>query len=90
MVCLRGTSNTEWCIDKILKAMFWILCDSPTRRDGYARESGTEVFPLRFCPTRWVENKPVAERILLIWSNMKAVVEYWLNLSDLIISHTKL
>ena len=45
-----GTSNTEWVIDKILKSMFWILCDSPARRDDYLSESGTDVLPLRFAP----------------------------------------
>ena len=53
--------------------MFWILCDSPARRDDYSSGSGTDVLPLRFCPTRWVEDKPVAERGLMIWSNMISV-----------------
>ena len=75
-----GTSNTEWGIDKILKFMFWILCDTPARRDDYLSESGTDVLPLSFCPTRWVGDEPVAERALMIWSNMVGVIKYWQSL----------
>ena len=43
-----GATKTEWGIDKILKALFWILSDSPGGRDDYVREGGSEVFPLRY------------------------------------------
>ena len=35
----------------------------------------------RFCPTRWVEDQPVAERALQIWTSFKAVIVYWEGLS---------
>ena len=35
----------------------------------------------RFCPTRWVEDQPVAERALQIWTSFKAVIMYWEGLS---------
>ena len=35
-------------IEKILKAIYWILHDSPTRRDDYMRVGNTEIFPLRY------------------------------------------
>ena len=43
-----GATKTEWGIDKILKALFWILSDSPARRDDCVREGGSEVFPLTY------------------------------------------
>ena len=43
-----GISKTEWKIDQILKSMFWILQDSPARRDIYIREGEMNTFPLRF------------------------------------------
>ena len=30
-----AATKTEWGIGKILKALFWILSDSPSRRDDY-------------------------------------------------------
>ena len=35
-------------LDKILKAMFWWLHDSPARRGIYQREGETNTFPLRY------------------------------------------
>ena len=44
----NGTTITEWSIDNILKAMYWILHDSPARIDVYMKEGDTDVFPLRY------------------------------------------
>ena len=35
----------------------------------------------RFCATRWVEDKSVAERALEIWDPFKKVMRYWVGLS---------
>ena len=43
-----GIKSVDWNIEKILKAMFWILHDSPARKDDYMREGNTSVFPLRY------------------------------------------
>ena len=43
-----GVTMTELGTDKSLKALFWILSDSPARRDNYVRQGGSEVFPLRY------------------------------------------
>lgn len=43
-----GTTSTKWNIDKLLKAMYWILHDSPARRNIYMTEGETDVFPLRY------------------------------------------
>ena len=32
-------------IDKILKSVYWILHNSPARREIYCREGGRDVFP---------------------------------------------
>ena len=34
-------------IDKVLKSMYWILHDSPARKEVFCQESGGDVFPLR-------------------------------------------
>ena len=42
-----GVANMGWDIGKILKAMYYILHDSPARREIYAREGETTIYPLR-------------------------------------------
>ena len=39
--------SSVWNIDKVLKSMYWILHDSPAKREVFCRESGGDVFPLR-------------------------------------------
>ena len=42
-----GASN-DCDVHKILKSMFWLLHDSPARRNIYVTEGGSDVFPLRY------------------------------------------
>ena len=42
-----GVVNTGWDIGKILKAMYFILHDFPARREIYAKEDETTIYPLR-------------------------------------------
>ena len=35
-----GTSNTEWTLNKILKAMYYVLSDSPAKRDYINQRGG--------------------------------------------------
>ena len=57
-----GVKSTNWELDKILKAMWRLLYDSPARRDIYIKETMCDIWPLSFCGTRWVEDGPVAEQ----------------------------
>ena len=43
-----GTTSTKWNIDKLMKAMYWILHDSPARRNIYVTKGETDVLPLRY------------------------------------------
>ena len=49
-----GETSTQWGLKKVLKAAYYILHDSPARRDDYNSISGSTVYPLNFCATRWV------------------------------------
>ena len=35
----------------------------------------SEVFPLQFCGTRWIEDPSVAERAIIIWDDISKYVE---------------
>ena len=41
-----GATKIVWGIENILKALFCILCNSPARRDNYARDGGLKYFHL--------------------------------------------
>ena len=50
----------------LLKSGYQILHDSPARRDDYISITKSFKFPLAFCSTQWVEDKPVADKFLEI------------------------
>ena len=37
----------------------------------------SNVYPLDFCATQWVENKCVADRMVEVWPNIKKIMEFW-------------
>ena len=57
--------------------MFKLFNQSPARHDVYMRINESSTFPIKFCPTRWVENEPVTERGIDVLDNVKAVIEYY-------------
>ena len=67
---------TDWNIKATAKGTFQILHDSPARRADCISVSGSNILPLFFCATRWVEDKKVAERLLEIWSHISKVVAF--------------
>lgn len=72
-----GIHITGWKIGKLMKAMFKILDESPARRDIYLREGTSEKFPQSFSETRWIEDEPVADRALQVWTSIIALVKYF-------------
>ena len=65
-----GVEATGWKLDSLLRSMFYLLRDSPARRDDFTTVTGSTLFPLKFCGTRWLEDVPVAERALQIWNHI--------------------
>ena len=74
-------TTTGWDLNKVLRALFKILDESPARRDVYLKEGTSGKFALKFCETRWIEDDDVAERALEMWGSMVATVKYWEGLS---------
>ena len=59
-----GSESTPWDLHKIMKGAYYLLHDSPARRDDYFKLTGCEEYPFNFCGTRWIEDKKVAERFV--------------------------
>ena len=68
---------TGWKLEKVLKAMWKLFNDSPARRDLYIQLNTSDVFPLMFCQTRWVEDEPVAIRAIEVWENVVNVIKHF-------------
>ena len=75
----NAEQSTDMGVKQLLTSMYKIFEESPSRRADYERiTTATNIdFPLRFCPTRWVENANVASRAFNIWPKVVAIVEYW-------------
>ncbi|XP_063226773.1 uncharacterized protein LOC134533264 [Bacillus rossius redtenbacheri] len=66
--------ETGWEIVKFLRAIYNLFHNIPTRRADYIRITGSSLFPLKFCPVRWLDNVPVADRALKILPNLRNYV----------------
>ena len=51
-----GTQSTGWNLDNVLKRLYRFLKVVPARAEDYKAISGTDILPLRFCSTRWLED----------------------------------
>ena len=70
-----GFEATTWDLRSFLCALHRIFHESPARREDYTKITGSDVFPLKFCPHRWVENARVANRALLVLGNVTEYVD---------------
>ena len=62
-----GATKTSCELNKVLKAMRKVFNESPARRGVYLKEGSSSKYPIKFCETRWIEDKEVAERALKVW-----------------------
>ena len=72
-----GFESVDWAVKNTLKGYYSLFHDSPARRDYYVSVSGSDIFPLSFCATQWVEDQIVADRLLSIWDNVVKVIRFW-------------
>lgn len=70
-----GMKDTNWNIDDFLYSLYSLFKDVPLRRSEFSTVSKTNVFPLKFCGVRWVENRIVAERALKMLPGLKIYVK---------------
>ena len=76
-----GIMKPGWEIGKILKALYKIFNESPARCNVYLHEGTSEVFPMKFCSTRWIEDQPVADRALEVCLSVVPTVKHWQSLN---------
>ena len=69
--------KTSWGMKGIIKGTFVILHDTPARRADYISVTKSELFPLFFCATRWIEDRAPADRLIEIWPNIIKIFQFW-------------
>ena len=67
---LSGTDTLNEMMMMMMKGAFQVFHDSPAKRADYLIVTGSDLFPLFFCATRWVEDKKVSDRLLEIWPHI--------------------
>lgn len=70
-----GVSATKWGLDCLLSSLSTLFEDAPARREDFSSVTGQCTFPLKFVAHRWLENVPVIERALVVWSDIKKYIE---------------
>lgn len=70
-----GMKQTGWNIDEFLVSLYHLFKDIPLRRAEYTESTGSDVFPLKFCRVRWIENVSVAERAAKMVPYLKRYVK---------------
>ena len=72
-----GIESTSWGMKDILRSGFNLLHDLPAHREDFQVVTKSDVCPLYFCATRWVESKCVTDRMVEVWSNIKEIMGFW-------------
>ena len=66
-----GYASTDWKVEEAFTSFYWLFKNSPARREDFTSVTGSDLFPKRFCQTRWVENVPIAQRLLKMWPHVQ-------------------
>ena len=75
-----AVKNSGWELGKVLKAMFHLLHDFPSRQAKYVKLTETSVMPMTYCGHRWCENEGACQRAALIWMDYTKYINYCLTL----------
>ena len=71
----NGIKCSGWNTGKLLKALFKLLDESPTRRDTDTKVTDSEDFPLPYHGHRQCENENCINRDEMIWSGYIQFIE---------------
>ena len=70
----KGVNESGWKLGHLMRSLWQLFHDTPAWREDFVKLTVSTVFPLKFCPHRWVEDVVVAERAHQMWPNIKKYV----------------
>ncbi|XP_067143074.1 uncharacterized protein [Centruroides vittatus] len=77
-----GFKVVDWNLLPLLRNLYYLLKDSPTRRAEYIAISGSRLFPKKFGSTRWLENGECLERAAEVIESVKTYINNSTKLKD--------
>ncbi|XP_063216687.1 uncharacterized protein LOC134527710 isoform X1 [Bacillus rossius redtenbacheri] len=69
-----GIRMTGWEIIEFCRALYNLFKEAPGRRGDYVKASNSNVFPLKVCAVRWIENSKVTQRAREILPNVQKYI----------------
>jgi len=57
-----GAKAPGLCVEDIISSLYWLFTDSSARRQHFMDFTSSDLFSLKYCKHRWLENVPVARR----------------------------
>lgn len=68
----KALTSTGEDLTRLLRAVYNLFKDVPARRGVYTRLTNSDIFPLKCCSVRWLENSVVAQEAIdiLVLSNL--------------------
>lgn len=70
-----GVQSTGWELKEFLISLHYLFDKAPARRGHFTKTTSSEVFPIPFCFTRWVENDKAGSRAIAMLPHLKT----WVN-----------
>ena len=69
-----GITQSGWLLKDALKSANYMFRDSPAKRQDFFQITKLKDLPMPFAGHRWVEDAPVAQRLISIWPGYKKVI----------------
>ncbi|KAJ8403281.1 hypothetical protein AAFF_G00354980 [Aldrovandia affinis] len=82
----KGVTDSGWKLGNIMRCLWGLFHDSTGWREDFDSVTSCPLYPLKFCPHRWVEDARVAERILQMWSHVKKYASHVVKDNKMILS----
>lgn len=70
-----GHKAAGWHVHETLRGMHMLFNNTPARRADYISITESNVFPIKFCQTRWVENAKVANKAIEVFPQVKNYIQ---------------
>ncbi|KAK3914496.1 Purine nucleoside phosphorylase DeoD-type [Frankliniella fusca] len=70
-----GVNAVQWDLKEFLIGLHYLFYKSPARRGHFTKITSSEVFPIPFCFTRWIENDKAGSRAIAMLPHLKTWVD---------------
>lgn len=75
--------ESNWQVVKFLRSIYYVFKKSAARRGDYISVNKSEVFPVKYCEIRWLNNRPAADTAVKILNNLRVFLDYYKDLEKI-------